>query len=50
MTHYKTRYQAKKHMVGMQAIVKVSSFDFDGQDYAYVLMDYADYRAWRKQR
>lgn len=47
MTIYKTRYQAKKHMRGLQAIVKVDAGD--GQ-IGYCLMDYRDYCIWRKQK
>ena len=47
MTIYKNRYQAKKAMQGNQAIVKVDN----GQGgTGYVLMDYADYLVWRKQK
>ena len=50
-TVYPTRYHAKKAMRGDKVIVKVSSMEFThlGQDWAYVLMDYADYHIWRKQ-
>ena len=44
---YKTRYQARKAMIGDQAIVKV---DAGGGKIGYRLMDAADYRVWRKQK
>ena len=48
--YFKNRYQARKAMIGHKAIVKVACNDYDGQDYAYVLMDYSDYHVWRGQR
>jgi len=50
MKTYKNRYQARKAMVGNQAIVKVCSNQHEGQDYGYVLMDYAYHYVWRKQK
>lgn len=47
MTIYTSRYYAKKEMQGSQAIVKV---DNGKGGYGYVLMDYAAYFVWRKQK